>query len=157
MWFWTLIVISFFYFFAVLQNSFFIHFNLFGAVPNLIFIFFFLLVFFEQRNKSPRIVFFAITAGLLLDIFSTAYFGVSIILLIAIGLLVKKIQSLLKEAQDKYPIVYFTPLFLASLIVYDLLRFPFNFGFIFFARILYSLFIALFGFYIFKKFIFFTI
>lgn len=162
MWFWPLITIFLFYFFALLQNSFFVHFALFGALPNLIFAMYFLFIFFGKKEKNWQVIFFAITAGLFSDFFSSAYFGSSIILLLIIGFLLKKIQSSLKEDKDKYPVVYFIPLFLLSFISYDLLSqvvvhffsasaLSFNVGFVFFARLLYTLFFAILGFYIFKK------
>ena len=162
MWFKYLIIILLLYFFALLQNSFFAHFNLFGAVPNLVFVFFFLLVFFEKPDKNLRVIFYAIIAGLFLDVFSCAYLGASIILLIIIGFLIKKIQSLLKEKKDKHPFVYFLSLFLISLAIYDLLMqaclyflsLPYlnmSFGIYFFGRMVYSLLFAIAGFHVYKK------
>ncbi len=153
MWFWPLIMLSLFYFFALLQNSFFAHFNLFGAVPNLVFVFFFLLVFFEKPDKNLRVIFYAIIAGLFLDVFSCAYLGASIILLIIIGFLIKKIQSLLKEKKDKHPFVYFLSLFLILLVIYDLLmpHLDMSFGIYFFGRMIYSLLFATAGFHVCKK------
>lgn len=150
MWFWPLIVIFLFYFFAVLQNSFFAHFNLFGAAPNLVFVFFLLLIFFERQNKNLQIIFYAIVAGLFLDIFSYRYLGVSVVLFIFIGLLTKKIQSLLKEKRDKYPFIYFAFLVFVSLIVYELLLTA-SLGISFFGRVIYGLLFAAAGFYIYKK------
>ena len=48
----TLVVIILFYIFALLQSSFFVHFSLLGAVPNLVFAFFALLVFFEKKGTK---------------------------------------------------------------------------------------------------------
>ncbi|MCX6719660.1 MAG: rod shape-determining protein MreD [Candidatus Staskawiczbacteria bacterium] len=120
-----LVIFLLFYLFAMLQNSFFAHFNLFGAVPNIVFILFFVLVFYCTRGRSTsglEISFYAISAGLFLDFLSSTYFGVSIILLLIIGFFAKTAQSFLQEKRnDKFPIIYFLPLLLASLLAYDLL------------------------------------
>lgn len=162
MWIKYLVIIILFYFFAVLQNTFFVHFNLFGAVPNLVFIFFFLLVFFVPKKINYSVLFYAIIAGLFLDIFSYKYFGISIILLIIIAYITKKIQSSLKEKKSKDPFVYFFPTFLLGLLIYELslmfylrfldpLRTPLGFGSIFLGGIIYNLIVASMGFFVFKK------
>ncbi|MCX6718369.1 MAG: rod shape-determining protein MreD [Candidatus Staskawiczbacteria bacterium] len=115
-----LVIIFLFYFFALLQSSFLSHFSLFGAVPNLVFILFFLLVFFEEGNNYQIIIWSAI-AGIFLDLFSYTYLGLSVVLLIIFGFLLKKVQSLLKDTEDKYPFVYFLPLFIISLLAYNFL------------------------------------
>ncbi len=120
-------IIFIFYILALLQNSFFAHFSLLGSIPNLVFIFFFLLVFFEKKDKNGRmdnnywIIFLAVTAGFFLDIFSYSYLGPSILLLMVLGVLLKKIQLLLKNRENNYPFVYFLPLFIFFILVYDLL------------------------------------
>jgi cell shape-determining protein MreD len=139
MWRKTLVIIFLFYFFTLLQNSFFPHFNLFGAIPNLVFILFFLLVFFSssteniignkkesrhplrRMSKNYQVIFLAITAGIFLDFFSYTYLGPSIAIFIIIGFLLKNIQSLLKNKEDSCPFIYFLPLFTFFLLVYDLL------------------------------------
>jgi len=127
MWKKILIVIFLFYFFALLQKSFFTHFSLFGFVPNLVFILFFLLVFFEGKflpalsGKNYQIIFLAATAGFFLDIFSSPYLGPFIVLLAIIGISLKKAQALLKNRSDNYPFIYFLPLFVFFLLIYDIL------------------------------------
>ena len=164
MWWKTLIIILLFYFFAILQNSFFAHFSLFGAVPNLIFILFFLIIFFQKNISYYWVIFYSVVSGLFLDIFSYTYFGVSVIILLAIGFLIKKIQLLLKEKKDEYPLNYFLSLFFGAFISYNLLLLIYllffdpthaviNFGWVFFDGIVYNLFFAVIGFYICKKFI----
>jgi rod shape-determining protein MreD len=146
----TLVIIFLFYLFALLQNSFFTHFNLFGVTPNLVFILFFLIVFFEGENKNYQIIFFAVTAGFFLDIFSNTYLGPSIILLIIMGFLLKKTQSLLKNRDAAHPFIYFSPLFLVSFIIYEIvLMVSFDLRFVF--AMVYNLFFAIVGFWIFKK------
>jgi rod shape-determining protein MreD len=120
MWIKYIFITVLFYLLAILQNSFFAHFNLFGATPNLVFIFFLLIVFFEKQRLNYIIIFYASIAGLLLDIFSSGHIGVSMVLLIMIGLLIKKIHSLLSEKNEKYSFIYFFTLFLFSFIIYKL-------------------------------------
>ena len=155
MWVKILITIILFYLFAVLQNSFFVHFNLFGAVPNLVFIFFFLITFFDKSKKYYRAIFYAVVAGLFLDLFSYSYFGVSVIILLLVGFFLKKVQSSLQEKKDnKFPFIYFLPLFIFSFAGYDLLfnLFVGNFSKIIIAEIVYNLFAACIAFYIYRIF-----
>lgn len=158
----VLITIFLFYFFAILQSSFFAHFNLFGAVPNFVFILFFLSVFFASKRINYIIIIYAIIAGLLLDLSSYKFLGLSAVLLIAIAYFEKKLQTSLKERDDKASFVYFSPIFLICLVAYELLiiiclRFLDSgqtlqgFDWRFLAGIIYNLFFAIIGFWIFKK------
>jgi rod shape-determining protein MreD len=151
MWLKYFIVVVIFYFFALLQNSFFIHFNFLGATPNLVFIFFTVLLFFSALSWEN--FFYAATGGLFLDFFSHTYFGISIIFLLAVGFLFKKIQSLLKENRgDSFPLVYFLPLFFMSFIAYDLLLRSAGFRIGLLAEMAYNLLFAVIIFYIYKRF-----
>jgi len=161
-WFKFLLIIPLFYLFALLQNSFFIYFNFFGAVPNLVFILYFTLIFFDKKDSYYSAIFYAILAGLFLDVFSAYRLGISVVLLIIIGLLIKKTQSSLNEKNDNYPFAYFITLFLASFIIYNLLLkislyflnpnfIALTLSFKFLAGIIYSLFFSAIGFYISKK------
>ena len=156
-----------FYFLAILQNSFFVHLNFFGAFPNFVFIFFILLVFFSTKGSSifgGEIIFCAIIAGLLLDIFYEIYFGVSVVILIIIGFFVKKIQLLLQERGDKYPFIYFLFLFLFSFVIYQIafilylgfinpLHLKINISLKQLFDIFYNIIFATIGFRIFRKFV----
>ena len=159
--FWIVAIILF-YFLAILQSSFFVHFSLFGAFPNLIFILYFLLVFFEARKKEYNIFAYAVIAGLLLDIFYQTFFGISVAILLIAGFSVKKIQSSLQEKNDKFPIGYFLLLFTIAFIIYQTmlvlyLRFidplhvaiGINWQSLF--DLVYNLVCAAIGFYIYKK------
>ena len=150
MWIRALITILLFYFFAVLQNSFLAHFNILGAVPNILFIFFFLLIFFEGQKSYCQIISWSVVAGFFLDIFSSSYFGASITALLLIGVLTKKIINSLKEKQDEYPVVYFIPLFLGFFIIYEIIL-RLCFSWIICVEIIYNLTLAFLGFYIYKK------
>jgi len=160
MWQKYLFIILIFYLFALLQNSFFSYYSLLGAVPNLVFIFFFLLVFFSAHGWENFV--YAITAGIFLDLLSYTYIGPSIVLLIVIGFLLKKTQLLLVNKGDNYPFVYFAPLFVIFFAVYQVLLmvylrfFDASHALIavdlrFVVGIIYSLIIASLGFLIFKK------
>lgn len=170
MWLKILITIILFYFFALLRDSFFLRFNIFGIAPNLIFIFFFLLIFFSGRDLAaqagkPRLnwedICLAVAAGLFLDISSYSYFGVSIVLLLITAVLVKKILHSLRERPERYPIIYFVSLFLIFNIVYDIssgiflyffdpAHIAFNFNLILLLQISCNLIVAVIGFYIAK-------
>ena len=161
-WLWPLITIIFFYFFALLQTSFFIYYNFLGAIPNLVFVLFFVLVFFSPKDSYYRTVFLAVTAGVFLDIFSAHNLGISILLLIIIGVLIKKFQSSLKEKKLGYPLSYFLVLFLVSFLAYSLLikvglyflisePIIINLSTGFLAELIYNLAFAVLAFIIFKK------
>jgi cell shape-determining protein MreD len=147
-----LIVILLSYILALLQDSFFVHFNLFGAIPNLVFILFFLLVFFSRssgRHNRPAFgwdeIFYSLITGFFLDIYSSVYLGSSIILLITLGFLLKKTQLLLKATENSHPFVHFLPLFLACFVIYEIvLMVSFDLRFVF--AMVYNLFFAIVGF-----------
>ena len=151
MWLRLSIIFLLFIFLGILQTSFLVHFNIIGANLNLIFILFYLIVFFERSQKYIQGIFSAIVAGFFLDALSSFYFGISFIYLLIITFIIKYILHLLKKKRGEYPIIYFTPLFVLSFIIYSLvLRITFNW--IFLIEIVYNLVFALFGFYIYKKF-----
>ena len=163
MWLKYLITTLLFYFFAILQNSFLVHFNIFGITPNFILIFCFLLIFFEKPDKYYLGIFASLIAGLLLDIFSHSYFGVSIVSLLLMMFLVKKALQLLWDRRYNQSVFYFIPLFTAYLIVY---RFflnislfvlnpsfaDFDLSWTFIIALAYNFVFALSGFYICQKF-----
>lgn len=104
-----------------MQNSFWVHFTLFGGNLNLIFIFFSLLIFFQEKKMSFRIFFYVVVAGFFADIFLNVFLGASICAFLVIAFLSKQAQHFLVFVRDKYPIIYFMPLFLAGLLVYKIL------------------------------------
>ncbi|MCX6724358.1 MAG: hypothetical protein NT155_04315 [Candidatus Staskawiczbacteria bacterium] len=158
----ALVVIFLFYFLALLQGSFFAQFSLFGAVPSLVFILFFLSVFFGKKDNY-LIIFLAFIAGIFLDLFSPyTYLGVSIALLLLVGFLLKKTQAMLKNRGDNNPFIYFAPLFLVYLVFYEIFlkvvlryldpsRSLIVFDSLFAIGIVYNLILATIGFWIFKK------
>lgn len=124
MWQKSLIIVLLFYFFALLQNSFLSHFNLFGITPNLVFILYFLLIFTaktdEHINNNYYIISLSFVAGLFIDIYSYTYLGPSIIVLLIISYLLKKTKSLLQNRDNSFPFEYFLPLFIICMLIYDL-------------------------------------
>ena len=141
---------------SILQTSFLVHFNIAGAMLNLVFILFFLIVFFSaQGETSPLLggedLFSAIIAGFFLDIFSSSYFGGAIILLLIIVFVFKYLFAMLKKTKDKYPIVYFAPLFILFFIIFNLPQMISHFNWIFLIEIVYNLVFAICGFYIYKR------
>lgn len=125
MWQKILAIFILFFLFALLQSSFFSQLSILGAIPNLVFVFFFILVFFNgpkgYPNGNSQVILLSLLAGIFLDIFSYNYLGPSIILLLALGFLLKKIQSLLKNKEDNYPFVYFAPLFIIFFASFEVL------------------------------------
>lgn len=164
---WLKYPISFllFYIFALLQASFFAHFNIFGAVPDLIFILFFILLFFSDSHASPfslEKIFYAVVAGTLLDVFSYSYFGSSVVILLAEILLFKKLFNSLQVKEEKYPIGYFLFIYAIFFLIYtgvSALSIYFKnrsllalgFSWMFLSKTVYDLFVAAIGFYIYKK------
>ena len=163
MWIRLLIIFLLFTLLVILQTSFLVHFNIMGAMLNLIFILYFVVVFFEGSQKYIQGIFSAIVAGFFLEIFSSFYFGVLFVSLLIIVFILKYILYLLNKKRDEYPIIYFVPLFALSFIIYNLfLRIAIYFSnsphimpvlsWIFLIEVIYNLVFALFGFYIYKKF-----
>ena len=155
-----LILILFFYFLALFQDSFLSHFSVFGTSPNLILILFCLLSFFEGPYKYSN-VFLAIAAGFFLDIFSNSFFGVSIFSLIIIYFFIKKTIHILRDISQKYSIAYFIPIFIFCMILYDFffglfsyffnrstLSLSFFGGYVLSIKVAYNLFFAIIGFYL---------
>lgn len=162
MWLRLLIIFLLFGFLGILQTSFLVHFNIMGSTPNLIFILYFVVVFFEGSQKYIQGIFSAIIAGFFLDALSLSYFGLSIISLLIITFILKKTLFLLKKTRDEYPIAYFVSLFILSFIIYSLLLtiaiYFLNLAqvtpvlsWLFLIKIVYNLVFALLGFYTYKK------
>lgn len=161
-----------FYLLALFQTSFFAHFSVFGIVPNFVFIFFFLIVFFSVADfiSAPKLrpktfqenILYAVLAGFFLDLFYFPFFGASIISLVIISVLTPRVFSSLREGKDKYPLNYFLILFLGFFLFYEIASalsayfissgsiFLINFSWVFVFKIIYNLLFALAGFYIYK-------
>lgn len=147
------------YFLVLFQYSFFPLFGVRGIIPNIILILVCLWNFFEKADDNFGIL-MGIGAGFFLDIFSSTFFGTSIILLLVVSFIFKKAHWLLKESQEKHSVVYFFPLFVLCLFFYNLflklstvffLSAPFQFNLVFFLINLgYNIVLAIIGFYSFK-------
>ena len=81
-------LIIFFYILALLETSFFIHFNFFHFFPNIILISQILITVFEDPNKNLAI-FSAVSAGFFWDIFSENPVGFGILILLSISIFLK--------------------------------------------------------------------
>jgi rod shape-determining protein MreD len=80
----------FFYFLALLETSFFIHFSFFTFLPSLLFICQIILVLLEDPDRNLSML-SAFWAGFFWDIFSSRIFGVGILLMISLTLILKLI------------------------------------------------------------------
>jgi len=143
-----------FYFFALLQNSFFTHFSLMGGMPNLVFALFFIFLFFGKRNIF-YLFFLAVFAGIFLDIFLAGYFGISVVILFILGMFAKKIQTSLREGEENHSFIFFMCIFGVFYILYDiLLQLPalITFGGRFFASLIINILCASLLFFLIKKF-----
>lgn len=164
MWPKVLLILFLFFMFASLQTSFFLHFNIWGVSPNLIFILFFILIFFEDLDKYYISILWAVVAGFFLDILSYSYFGISIFLLMAIVFLCKKVLRSLSKRENRYPILYFLPLFSIFYLFYEVLsgsifylfdssNILFNFSWVLIIQIFYNLIFAMIGFFMYRFFL----
>ncbi len=155
------ITILLFWVFAVLQNSFLPYFNIFGQIPNLVFILFFILVFSENPQEHYYGFFLVILAGFLLDVFSSFYLGISIISLLVLYFLIKITNHFFQKSETKYAVFYFFSVFSLCFVLYYVLLYVlsllFHSGFIFTLDIviglIYNITVAWLVFFIYKKFI----
>ncbi len=86
----VLIIIIFFYFLALLQTSFLVHFNIFNIIPNFVFLAVVLINLFEpQEGKTGFLS--AFVGGFFLDIWSSQFFGLEILILMAVTIFIKLI------------------------------------------------------------------
>ena len=128
------IIIIFFLIAALLKAGFLPYIAIMGTVPNLIFILFFVVVFFEQYRILPQYsqelflsggILMAIIAGLLLDMSSPFWFGSSIIALLVLYFLIKTGMRYLDQRDDRYLLFYFVSVFLGSFVAYVFLSWAF--------------------------------
>lgn len=87
---WKKIFISLilFYFLALLQTSFLVHFNILGIVPNYILVSVILWNLFERAKDSAGL-FNGLIGGFFLDIFSNRFMGFYILILGAVAIFIK--------------------------------------------------------------------
>lgn len=149
MWFKYILAFFIFWISVILQTSFLAHFSILGGTINLVFVLFFLFTFFENPGAYFGVI-NAVFAGFFLDVFSHTYFGLSIASLVLIYFINKYGIYILDKKKDKFPVVYFVPLFVISFLLYGLIAN--NFGVSYLSEIIYNLAVSLLLFYLYKKF-----
>lgn len=146
-------------FFSLLQGSFLAHFAIFGAVPDAIFALVILIAFFE-KPKDYYSAYLVVFAGLLQDILSNNFLGLSAVCLLLAYLIVKQSKVFLVDVK-KNPVGHFIPVFIFCFAVYQtLLRllvllqgrvlFSYFISYTFLAAVVYNLVLGLLGFFIVK-------
>lgn len=83
-----LISIIILYFLALLETSFFVHFNVFKWIPNILLIYVVIFNVIESPKKYGG-SYVAVIAGFISDIFSSSFIGYNIIIFLATSLLLK--------------------------------------------------------------------
>ncbi len=149
-----LLLLIIFFAAAIIQASFLPLFAVFGAVPNLLFIIFFLVIFFEPQQQYQTGFFAAIVAGLLSDVYGT-YFGVSVVIFLLVYFFKKAVGHFMKESSGKTVSNYML-LFVICLVLHIILfslaslvaAAPSVIAFSTVIAILYSALVAVVGFYI---------
>jgi len=111
-----LLFIFVFYVLALFQTSFLVHFSIFNIVPNFIFILIFTFNFIERPDKKLGF-FVAGIGGFYLDLFSGFQIGTSIIVLLFLAYLIKRLLNFLMEEN----IVLFLPCFVFFYLLYKFL------------------------------------
>ena len=159
MWFRYPIIILLFWLLAIIQMSITPFLNIGGVFANLIFILFYILVFFEDIGQYRYGFFDTVTAGFFLDVILPFSFGVSVISLLIIYGLNKLATHFLGRSFSKYFIVYFIVMFSFFFFLYNGLLFiasqfwdtPINFSWSILGSLLYNIFFACLGFYVYSK------
>ena len=155
-WFKYVIIAMLFFIFSWLQASFLPYFSVLGAIPNLIFILFFIIVFFEQSSGRAVPITTAIIAGIISDLFLPSPFGVSIAAFLVIYFLYRIISHFLRSGQSDHLVFYFIGMFSVLFVAYHALLylagmlFPVeaSLGATTFISLVYSLAFGLAGFYV---------
>jgi len=83
-----LFFVVFFYFLAIVQTSFLVHFNIKGYTPNFILFIVILINFFEKEKKRDGII-AAFIGGFFLSVFSNKLFGLEILILVLLAIFIK--------------------------------------------------------------------
>jgi hypothetical protein len=105
-----------FYFLAIIQTSFLVHYQIRGGLLNLVLISIILFNFFEEKeNKSGLII--AGAGGLYLDIFSPYFPGLFTLLGIAIALLIRALKPFFETKK----FVSFIIIFFITLLFYEII------------------------------------
>jgi len=100
----------FFFFLILIQTSFFVHFT---SSFNLILLFLIIFLFFG-KGKYDYII--GLIAGIYLDIFSSFFFGIYILVCLLIVFLIRKLKSILDQGVPSYLMIS-----LFILVLYELI------------------------------------
>lgn len=148
-----LIIILLSFIFASLQVGFLPNYSFFGAVPNLVFVLFFLVIFFSNEKYGLYQALYSLFFGILIDMFSNPYkfIGVYLILFLIMGFALKKLQRFFFSSFDRFPLDQFIFLFLFFCAIFEFTQFEFLLSNIFWLTIACSFVFSLLGFYIFKS------
>jgi len=109
-------------FLAILQSSFFIHFSIYNAKLNLIFIAIFLFSFFSKNseltnvNKNSLVLWVGIIGGLSLDTISAYPFGVFTLTFLLLAVLIEKAAT----SFSKYNIISFSLAFFVAFLFFKI-------------------------------------
>lgn len=146
------------YILALLQGSFLPHFSIAGQVPNIVFIFFFLLVFFDEEY----LFIYAAIAAFLMDISFFPFIGPSFIALYAVWGFQKSLTHFFEKSYERHQVIAlsFILSYAANFIVYTMVimllswifGFSFSIGWDFFIGLAYNCVFAFIGFVAFKQF-----
>src|SRR3989344_1429015 len=113
------LIVLLFLLLLLIQFAFLPRLAIMGAAPNLVFVLFFVLVFFEKPYAYVWGIFFTVLVGFGLDIFFSLYFGPFIIsLLLAYGV-VKIYKHFFGEKRGNFLFIYFAALFLLCLGLFE--------------------------------------
>lgn len=149
-----IIIAVLFFIFSWLQASFFPYFSILGATPNLVFILFFIIAFFDQSSGRAMSITAAIIAGIISDLFLLLPFGTSVAVFLVVYFVYRLTSHFLHSGQSNYLVLYFVGMFSALFLVYHSLMylvgmlFPIEAGLgaTMFMGLMYSLVVALLGF-----------
>jgi rod shape-determining protein MreD len=152
-----LVIVILLYLFALLQVSFLPHFAIAGQVPNLVFILFFILVFFEE----DYLFWYAALAGFLLDVFFFPHIGIAIAALYIVWGMHTASTYFLKVNHERYFTLHFIVSFVASVVVYTVVLSAVSLFFHFTSAVTWTFLIgmaydcigAIVGFFVFSEFI----
>ena len=121
---WKMLAISLLFFvLALVQNSFLPYFFVMGAGPNLVFILFFMVIFFNRQVSFYEGIFFALLVGFLSYILSPWPSEISIVSFLAVYFLVNLSLHFLQENRERYFLIHALLLFLMSFIFCQFLQF----------------------------------
>jgi|GEM_PF-5379075 len=104
---------------TLLQMSFLPGLMPFGIVPNLAFVIYFCVIFFEDPSRYQDGLMVTIAAGFFLDVFFSPMFGVAIGSLLAIYALVKVSYHFLNDQQGPLLFFSFVILFVIGIVAYS--------------------------------------